>query len=147
MGRDKSLSDDYEQEEAMFKLGRIVVDPEAQGTLNPDDVQAALQYHSAGHWGQVDTLTRMEQDETIATGAEASVISVYFDRDDNEFWVTTNAERTVTSVSVAPDFEQSRSSRSPQCPLSRSVPVRRAWSPTGPTHITSPLLTRPTCGP
>src|SRR4051794_9357122 len=95
-----------ELEEATYELGRIVVNPEAQGILNPDDVKAALRGHAAGHWDQVDTRTRMEQDEATATRDRGSVTSIRFDRDGNEFWVTTDGDRTVTTVSLAPGFEQ-----------------------------------------
>src|SRR6476619_3487571 len=90
--------------EAKFKLGRIVVEKESQEVLHPEDVKRALDSHAQGNWGHVDAYDRNWNEQAIMTGA--SISSLYYDRNDVEFWVTTNGKHTLTVVELAPDFEQ-----------------------------------------
>ena len=137
-----------EERERRFRLGRIGVEPEDQKTLNPDDVNEALQGHAAGHWGQVDTLTRVEKDEAIANGALASVTSIRFDRDGHDAtWTPDGRSLTYLSGRSGPlgiyRVRPGNAERSESLLASANVSYTGHWLPDGSALVTTASGLRP----
>jgi hypothetical protein len=94
-GLGRTITDWAEPEPGVFRLGRIFASHEALQTLSRDDITAALGRHVQGDWGEGE---RAENDSALRKGG--SLFSVYRTKDGVAFWVTTEADRTVTTVQL-----------------------------------------------
>ena len=81
-----------------FPLGRIVVDRKSAKKVPHGDLIPALARHISGDWGTVNKLRRRANQMALSRNRPLS--SVYFSTDGVRFRVTTNAERSLTSVQV-----------------------------------------------
>ena len=87
---------------AVFRLGRIVATPNALRQLSQEDVLRALQRHQAGDWGDVCQDDRQANDRAVTHGTR--LFSVYHSEKRLKFWVTTEADRSVTTVLLPEDY-------------------------------------------
>lgn len=78
-----------------FPLGRIFASHEAIQALSRDDIKAALGRHVRGDCGEGE---RAENDTAFREGGP--LFSVYRSEDGQTFWVTTEADRSVTTVQL-----------------------------------------------
>jgi hypothetical protein len=85
-----------------FKLGQVVITPNAQSSLQAIDVQTALQRHAAGDWGDVDDHDRQENELSLREGFR--LLSVYHAQDGTKFWIITEADRSSTCVLLPEDY-------------------------------------------
>lgn len=85
-----------------LKLGRTVITPNALERLSDEDVSDALRRHSRGDWGDITPADRDENALAMREGFR--LFSVYHDRNGAEFWVITEADRTVTTVLMPDDY-------------------------------------------
>lgn len=85
-----------------FKLGQVVITPNAQNTVPAGDVQKALQRHAAGDWGDVDEHDRQENELSLKEGFR--LLSVYHAQDGTKFWIITEADRSSTCVLLPEDY-------------------------------------------
>lgn len=83
-------------------LGRMVITANAQRTLPSGDVFVALGRHARGDWGDVGEDDRKENDLSLAQGFR--LLSVYHTKAGVKFWVTTEADRSVTTVLLPEDY-------------------------------------------
>jgi hypothetical protein len=79
-----------------FSPGRIVVTPAALSMLSGDDIRSALSRHLSGDWGDLGKTDREENQESLAHGRR--LLSVYHNSDGIQFWIITEADRSVTNV-------------------------------------------------
>ncbi len=79
-----------------FPPGRIVIAPAALMLLSAEDIQAALNAHVNGDWGDLGKQDREENDQALAKGRR--LLSVYHTKEGTKFWVITEADRSVTNV-------------------------------------------------
>ena len=86
--------------EAKFPLGRVLMTPAAM-SLAAGDVQAALVRHRAGDWGNLSPADARANDRALEQGGAIS--SAYRAADGTEFWVITEADRSVTTVLLPED--------------------------------------------
>lgn len=86
----------------LFEVGLVITAPAAQAALTPDDVQTALDRHSRGDWGVLDTIDRRQNLRAMSTGQP--VQSIYESQTGRKFWVITTADRSQTSVLLAEDY-------------------------------------------
>lgn len=85
-----------------FPLGQIVTTRPAMQLLNAEDVQRALSRHSTGDWGDICEDDWIENERSIKEGFR--LFSVYSDRDDHDFWIITEADRSSTTVLLPDDY-------------------------------------------
>lgn len=85
-----------------FDLGPTVITPNAQATLDGDDVQTALTRHMHGDWG--DCCPEDAKENDFALPRRLRLLSVYHDRHGTKFWVITEADRSVTTVLMPDDY-------------------------------------------
>ncbi len=84
-----------------FPLGQVVITANAQGTLDPADVQQGLSRHARGDWGEVCPDDREENELSLNEGFR--LLSVYRSGD-KRFWIITEADRSVTTVLMPEDY-------------------------------------------
>lgn len=83
-------------EQIKFSPGRIVIAPAALSRLSADDIRKALIRHVNGDWGDLDKTDREENQDSLEKGRR--LVSVYHNRDGTQFWIITEADRSVTNV-------------------------------------------------
>jgi len=85
-----------------FKLGRTLVTPNAQETLHPQDVLAAIRRHAACDWGDCCKADAEENEFSLLEGFR--LFSVYHDRAGTKFWIITEADRSSTTILLPEDY-------------------------------------------
>jgi len=85
-----------------FTLGRTVITANAQSNLSPEDILASLRRHHSGDWGDVGKEDWNENDLSLRKGLR--LVSVYHSTDRIEFWIITEADRSVTTVLLPEDY-------------------------------------------
>ena len=80
-------------------LGQTVITANAADALHPADVLDALRRHARGDWGEVCAADAAENELSITEGFRLR--SAYTGRNGVEFWVITEWDRSVTTVSLA----------------------------------------------
>ena len=87
---------------AKFRLGKLVSTPNALNQLTQDDILLAIQRHQAGDWGDVDEHDRRENEMSLQK--DFRLFSVYHSSTGVKFWVTTEADRSVTTILMPEDY-------------------------------------------
>lgn len=79
-----------------FKLGKILITPNAEASLNEEDVLASLRRHASGDWGICDARDWSDNDRSLAHSMQ--LFSPFKDRNGKMFWIFTEADRSMTLV-------------------------------------------------
>jgi hypothetical protein len=87
---------------ARFKVGHLVATPKELASLLPDDIMAALGRHVQGDWGDVDEHDRKENELSLIQGLR--LFSIYHSPAGVKFWITTEADRSRTTVLLLEDY-------------------------------------------
>ena len=85
-----------------FPLGQIVATAHAMAYLANTDMQAALQRHLAGDWGEVGKEDREANEQALLNGTR--LLSTYRSSKGVKFWIITEADRSVTTVLLPEDY-------------------------------------------
>ena len=87
---------------AVFRLGRIVATPNALQSITEDDILAGIRRHQAGDWGDLEEGHR-EANERALTQC-GRILSAYAAANGLEFWIITEADRSVTTILLPEDY-------------------------------------------
>lgn len=85
-----------------FRLGCVVITPNAFARIGADEAQKGLDRHWEGDWGEVDEHDR-EANE-IALKERLRLLSVYRTSDGVKFYIITEADRSCTTVLLPEDY-------------------------------------------
>ena len=85
-----------------FPLGELYVTAAVDETLAPEEIQTALKRHARGDWGDISTDDRDENESALCEARR--LMSVYRDSKGVEFWIITEADRSVTTVLLPDDY-------------------------------------------
>ena len=85
-----------------FRLGRLLITPNAQGKLSETDIQAGLQRHSQRDWGDVDANDRQANNVAVTEGTR--ILSAYVSENKVRFWIITEADHSATTVLLPEDY-------------------------------------------
>jgi hypothetical protein len=88
--------------EPRFLTGLVCVTTGADKAVVPEDIQNALARHERGDWGEVCPEDGDRNEMALIQGG--GFHSVYHDRKGVEFWVITEADRSVTTVLLPDDY-------------------------------------------
>jgi hypothetical protein len=91
-----------EKQTSLFELGRLLITPAAQSTLDNQDVIKALERHLSGDWG--DCCSEDWEANKQALTEDERLFSVYHDRNTVKFWIITEADRTATTILLPEDY-------------------------------------------
>ncbi len=84
-----------------FALGECFISPTALEALTHEDVLLAIRRHESGDWGDLDEHDRQENERSLAEGSRLR--SVYHAANGTKFHVITEADRSITTVSLPDD--------------------------------------------
>ena len=92
----------YTVAQPKFSLGELYITAAVDKTLAPEEIQTALVRHARGDWGDVSDDDRDENESALWEARR--LMSVYRDTKDVEFWIITEADRSVTTVLLPDDY-------------------------------------------
>ncbi len=85
-----------------FRLGRLLITPNAQGKLPETDIQVGLLRHSQGDWGDVDADDWQANHVAVTEGTR--ILSAYVSENGTRFWIISEADRSATTVLLPEDY-------------------------------------------
>ncbi len=85
-----------------FKPGRLMITRSAKDTLPRMEVDAAIQRHRQGDWGDVCRYDWQANEDALKHG-DRRLLSVYHTKDNVTFWIITESDRSVTTVLLPSD--------------------------------------------
>ena len=85
-----------------LELGQLLITPAAREALSPVEVNAALNRHALGDWGDVTGDDGVANDEALKN--EGRLFSAYHGSDGLKFWVITESDRSATTVMLPEDY-------------------------------------------
>ena len=85
-----------------FEMGMLVATPGVLAKINDTDAALAVRKHLSGDWGDLDDEDKKLNDAAIVDGGR--ILSAYRDRNDNRFWVITEATRGVTTILLTEEY-------------------------------------------
>lgn len=87
---------------AKFPLGQIVITRNAADRLDAVAVTESLRRHASGDWGEVCPEDARENELSVREGFR--LLSVYGTGEQPQFWIITEADRSVTTVLLPQDY-------------------------------------------
>lgn len=87
---------------AKFRCGKIVSTPNALSQLTQEEILRGIQRHQAGDWGDVDETDRRANERALIEGTR--LFSIYQSAHGIAFWITTEANRSITTVLLPKDY-------------------------------------------
>ena len=81
---------------AKFDVGDVRMTRGAADTLHQEDVFEAFVRHLDGDWGDLCKEDWNENQNALEIGTR--LLSSYVDRNDNKFWIITEADRKATTI-------------------------------------------------
>lgn len=86
----------------LFKLGILLITPQAQAELDPSDQLTGVRRHASGDWGELSDEDRQENQLSLQEGFR--LLSAYTSRGGVKFWIITEADRSATTVLLPSDY-------------------------------------------
>src|SRR5262245_4457938 len=87
--------------EPAFPLGQLVMTPNAARTLTRREMLVALRRHASGNWRDQFEDDRYQNELALRHGSR--LFSAYGEGD-REFWIITEADRSVTTILLPRDY-------------------------------------------
>ena len=87
---------------AKFPLGQLVATPAVLTSLTQNDIQAAIDRHLSGDWGDLDEEDRAENELSLQKGLR--LFSVYRGANGVKFYIITEHDRSITTVLLPSDY-------------------------------------------
>ena len=84
-----------------FSLGSLCITPNLANAVQADELVKAVERHAAGDWGNVNETAWQENDNALRS--RGRLFSSYASSSGKKFWVTTTADRSVTTISLPED--------------------------------------------
>ena len=85
-----------------FALGEIHLTPGAAAKLLPQDIDEAVRRHGRGDWGEVDADGKQDNDTRVERGG--TIASIYTSSTGIQFYVLTEADRSLTTVLLPEEY-------------------------------------------
>lgn len=85
-----------------FPLGEVVITANAQNSIPPEEVQAALRRHHQGDWGELEPPDRAQNEQALRS--DGRLVSVYTAGNGTRFYLITEPDRSRTTVLLPEDY-------------------------------------------
>ncbi len=85
-----------------FHPGRLMITRNAKDVLPHMEVNAAIERHLNGDWGDVCPSDWQLNEDALKHGDR--LLSVYHTHDDVKFWIITESDRSATTVLLPSDY-------------------------------------------
>ena len=99
---DDAILVELNNEQAKFPYGRLVRTPQVCEVVPLGETVEALNRHLTGDWGELDEESRAANDVSLREGF--GLLSTYRTKAGVEFWVISEADRSVTTVLLPSDY-------------------------------------------
>ena len=93
---------EFRTTENQFKLGAIVITPNALLLLSEEDFRNALQRHANADWGNLCPEDAQANDR--AMNHNGRLLSAYNGRNGTRFWIITQADRSATMILLPEEY-------------------------------------------
>ena len=87
-----------------FHPGRMMITRNAKDMLPRSEVNAAIDRHLHGDWGDICKSDRQVNEKALKDGGR--LLSVYHTRDGVIFWIITEADYSATTVLLPSDYSR-----------------------------------------
>lgn len=87
---------------AKFDVGQVHMTRGAATELHQEDVFEAFVRHIDADWGDLDESDWKLNDDALEFGSR--LLSSYFDRNNNKFWIITEADRSATTILLPDEY-------------------------------------------
>ena len=84
-----------------FNPGRLMITRNAKNALPRREVDAAINRHLSGDWGDVCQSDWQRNEQALRDGDR--LLSVYQTQDGEKFWIITESDRSATTVLLPSD--------------------------------------------
>jgi hypothetical protein len=91
-----------EKETRTFKLGQVLITPNALQSIHPQDSLLCLKRHQNCDWG--DCCPEDAAENEFSLDKYLRLFSVYHDRNGVKFWIITEADRSATTTLLPEDY-------------------------------------------
>ena len=85
-----------------FNPGRLMITRNAKDVLPHMEVNAAIERHLNGDWGDVCQSDWQRNEQALRDGDR--LLSVYQTQDGEKFWIITESDRSATTVLLPSDY-------------------------------------------
>ena len=85
-----------------FNPGRLMITRNARDMLPRGEVDAAINRHLSGDWGDVCQSDWQLNEDALKKGDR--LMSVYHTQDGEKFWIITESDRSATTVLLPSDY-------------------------------------------
>lgn len=85
-----------------FSLGRILITPAVEESIDRPDIDKALGRHAQGDWGDLNVADCRQNELALQEGGR--LFSTYTDRHDTRFYIITEPDHSVTTVLLPNDY-------------------------------------------
>ena len=85
-----------------FDPGKLMITRNALDVLPRSEINAAINRHLRGDWGDVCESDERINDDALKNGGR--LLSVYHTKDDVAFWIITEADYSATTVLLPSDY-------------------------------------------
>ena len=85
-----------------FSLGQIAATPSALAQITQSQITSALARHVAGDWGDLGAEDKQVNDQAVRDGTR--ILSAYQAANGTKFWISTEADRSATTVLLPEDY-------------------------------------------
>ena len=89
-----------------FHPGRMMITHTAKDVLSRSEVNAAIDRHLHGDWGDICKSDRQVNEKALKHGSR--LLSVYHTRDGVIFWIITEADVSSTTVLLPSDYSSGK---------------------------------------
>ena len=86
----------------IYRLGRVVLTPNARARVSDDDVATALLRHARTAWGERRHVARRQYRRPMLDGCR--ILSAYRGGDGTCFWIITEPDGRLTRVLLPEDY-------------------------------------------
>jgi hypothetical protein len=80
----------------------MLMTPGVQDRVPPSELLHALRRHASGDWGNLDIEDMQANNNALRT--EGRLLSAYYSRAGQKFWIITEADRSATTVLLPEEY-------------------------------------------
>lgn len=85
-----------------FQLGELCATAHVLASVSMTDIAGAVSRHQCGDWGELGVMDKAANNRALQNGTR--LLSAYTGRSGTKFWITTEADRRVTTILLPHEY-------------------------------------------